>query len=54
VLSAADLSTFDAGHDRVVLAAWDRDSIDAAIRRTDGTVVHPAPVVVRAVPAIGR
>ncbi len=46
-LSAADLSTFAGGHDRVVIAAWDKDSIDAAYRAADGTVRHPAPIVVR-------
>jgi hypothetical protein len=46
MLSAVDLSTFAANHDRVTLAAWDRDSIDAAVRLEDGTVVHPASVVV--------
>lgn len=47
VLSETDLSTFAAGRDRVVLAAWDSDSIDAAIRATDGSVRHPAGVAVR-------
>jgi hypothetical protein len=47
VLSSTDLSTFAAGHDRVVLAAWDRDSIDAAARSRDGSVTHPADLVVR-------
>jgi len=47
VLSSTDLSTFAAGHDRVVLAAWDRDSIDAAARSSDGSVTHPADLIVR-------
>jgi hypothetical protein len=46
-LSAVDLSTFAASHDRVTLAAWDRDSIDAAVRLEDGSVAHPAAVIVR-------
>ena len=46
-LSDVDLSTFAASHDRVMLAAWDRDSIDAAARVDGGSVVHPATVVVR-------
>jgi hypothetical protein len=47
VLSGTDLSTFAAGHDRVVLAAWDTDSIDAAVRGNDGGVRHPAVIIVR-------
>lgn len=46
-LSATDLSTFAHGGDHVVLAAWDADSIDAAIRVRDGTVRHPAVVLIR-------
>jgi hypothetical protein len=45
VLSAGDLTTFQSGHDRVILAAWDVDSIDAAVRAEDRTVQHPAHVV---------
>jgi hypothetical protein len=47
VLSTQDLSTFAAGRDLVVLAAWDADSIDAAVRDGRGAVQHPARVVVR-------
>ena len=47
VLSGTDLSTFAAGQDHVVLAAWDADSIDAAVRGEDGTVRHPAVVLIR-------
>jgi hypothetical protein len=47
LLSAADLSTFSAGQDRVVLVAWDVDSVDVAVRALDGSIRHPAPVVVR-------
>jgi proteasome lid subunit RPN8/RPN11 len=46
-LSSTDLSTFGAGTDRVVLAAWDADSIDAAVRVNDGHVSHPALVLIR-------
>lgn len=46
VLSDTDLATFAAGTDRVVLAAWDADSVDAAARGGDGTVRHPAPIVI--------
>lgn len=45
VLSDTDLATFTRGSDHVVLAAWDADSIDAAVRSPDGTVSHPAVVV---------
>ena len=45
VLSAGDLDTFRSGRDRLILAAWDVDSIDAAVRTTDGAVQHPVPVV---------
>jgi len=47
VLSSTDLATFAAGHDRVVMAAWDRDSIDAAARDAHGAVSHPATLIVR-------
>lgn len=47
VLSAGDLSTFRDGHDRVILAAWDVDSVDAAVRLPDGAVQHPASVIWR-------
>ncbi len=47
VLSSTDLATFAAGTDRVVLAAWDADSIDAAVRLADGGIRHPALIVVR-------
>jgi len=46
-LSAHDLTTFASGTDRAVIAAWDVDSIDAAVRAADGTVLHPATVLVR-------
>jgi len=46
-LSPHDLTTFTDGHDRVVIAAWDVDSLDAAVRTADGTVHHPATIVVR-------
>lgn len=47
VLSAHDLQTFAASHDRAVIAAWDVDSLDAAVRGDDGVVHYPAVVVVR-------
>jgi hypothetical protein len=46
-LSPHDLMTFTSGTDRAVIAAWDVDSIDAAVRAADGTVLHPAAVLVR-------
>ncbi len=46
-LSSTDLSTFAAGADHVVLAAWDADSIDAAVRTAGGVLRHPAVVVIR-------
>jgi hypothetical protein len=46
-LSPHDLMTFAGGADRAVIAAWDVDSIDAAIRAADRTVLHPATVLVR-------
>jgi hypothetical protein len=45
VLSSTDLSTFAKGADHVVLAAWDADSIDVAVRGADGNVQHPARVL---------
>jgi hypothetical protein len=46
VLSAGDFRLFDARGDRVILAAWDVDSIDGAIRAGDGTVVHPVEMLI--------
>ncbi len=46
-LSPHDLMTFAGGTDRAVIAAWDVDSIDAAVRAADGTVLHPVTVLVR-------
>ncbi len=46
-LSETDLQTFHEGKDLVTVAVWDVDSLDAAIRRPDGEVLHPAPVVVK-------
>jgi hypothetical protein len=45
-LSAHDLTTFANGADRAVIAAWDVDSVDAAVRGADGAITHPAIVVV--------
>jgi proteasome lid subunit RPN8/RPN11 len=36
VLSSTDLATFSKGADRAVLAVWDADSIDVAVRMMDG------------------
>lgn len=46
-LSAQDLDTFAHGRDPAVVVVWDVDSLDAAARAADGSVVHPVPVVVR-------
>lgn len=46
-LSPHDLTTFTGGSDRAVIAAWDVDSLDAAVRAAGGTVLHPATVLVR-------
>jgi hypothetical protein len=46
-LSGLDLLTFREGEDLVTVAVWDVDSLDAAIRRADGPILHPAPVVVK-------
>ncbi len=46
-LSPQDLATFAASTDRVVMVVWDRDSIDAAVKAGDGSVIHPVSVRVR-------
>ena len=46
-LSPQDLATFAASTDRVAIVIWDRDSLDAAVKAPDGTIIHPASVVVR-------
>jgi hypothetical protein len=46
-LSPQDLDTFAHGHDAAVIVVWDADSLDAAARAGDGSVMHPVPVVVR-------
>jgi hypothetical protein len=46
-LSQLDLETFRRGADLVTMAVWDVDSLDAAIHRPDGTILYPAPVVIR-------
>jgi hypothetical protein len=46
-LSAQDLMTFTTGRDRALIVVWDVDSIDVALRATDGHVVHPARLVPR-------
>lgn len=46
-LSAQDLSTFTDGTDRVLIVVWDVDSLDVALRASDGRVVHPALLLPR-------
>jgi hypothetical protein len=45
-LSAQDLTTFQESRQRVMLVVWDVDSVDAVVRRADGTVQHPAAVTI--------
>jgi hypothetical protein len=47
VLSPQDLATFTASADRVAIVVWDHDSLDAAVKLPDGTVVHPAQVEIK-------
>ena len=44
-LSAQDLETFRQSRFPLVLVMWDADSLDAAVRRRDGGVTHPAQVL---------
>jgi hypothetical protein len=46
-LSPQDLATFAASADRVAIVMWDRDSLDAAVKAPDGSIIHPASVAVR-------
>jgi hypothetical protein len=46
-LSKQDLSTFAGGTDRVLIVVWDVDSLDVALRASDGRVVHPALLLPR-------
>jgi hypothetical protein len=46
-LSSQDLSTFSGGTDRVLIVVWDVDSLDVALRASDGRIVHPAPLLPR-------
>ncbi len=46
-LSPQDLATFAASDDRVAIIVWDVDSLDAAVKAADGTVIHPVSVLVR-------
>jgi hypothetical protein len=46
-LSPQDLATFGASSDRVAIVVWDRDSIDAAVKAPDGSVIHPARLEIR-------
>lgn len=43
-LSSLDLRTFATSQDLVAIVMWDRDSLDVATKRADGTVHHPAPL----------
>jgi len=46
-LSAMDLETFAAARDLVSVVMWDVDSLDAAAKGPDGSVRHPAPIILR-------
>jgi hypothetical protein len=46
-LSPLDLTTFARARDLVTVVVWDVDSLDAAAKAPDGSVRHPAPLVVR-------
>jgi hypothetical protein len=46
-LSSQDLSTFTGGTDRVLIVVWDVDSLDVALRASDGRIVHPAVLLPR-------
>jgi hypothetical protein len=46
-LSQQDLTTFTGGADRVLVVVWDVDSLDVALRASDGRVVHPALLLPR-------
>lgn len=46
-LSPQDLATFAASSDRVAIVVWDEDSLDAAVKAPDGSIVHPAKVEIR-------
>jgi hypothetical protein len=46
-LSKQDLMTFMGGTDRALIVVWDVDSLDVALRSTDGRVVHPALLLPR-------
>lgn len=46
-LSSQDLATFAASTDRVAIIVWDKDSLDAAVKAPDGSIIHPASVEIR-------
>ena len=46
-LSKQDLMTFMGGTDLALIVIWDVDSVDVALRSTDGRVVHPALLLPR-------
>lgn len=42
-LSAEDLRTFGRDGNLIMIAVWDADSMDVAVREADGWIQHPAP-----------
>jgi len=44
-LAPQDLRTFGEFSEVISLVIWDVDSVDAAVRATDGAVVYPAQVL---------
>ena len=46
-LSSTDLATFTTSADRAVIAVWDADRADAAVRGVNGAIRHPSEIVVR-------
>lgn len=46
VLSPQDLVTFEQDSGQVAIVVWDADSLDVAVRREDGTIIHPATIEV--------
>lgn len=45
-LAPQDLLSFRDSEDRLALVVWDVDSLDAALRVSGDSILHPAPVVV--------
>jgi hypothetical protein len=46
-LSPLDLTTFARARDLVTVVVWDVDSLEAAAKAPDGSLRHPAPLLVR-------